>query len=33
LRLFKKDDDFLAMERILIEAHARCPLELLDWID
>jgi putative transposase len=31
LRLFKKDDDFLAMERILIEAHARCPLELLDW--
>ena len=31
LRLFKKDEDYLAFERILIEAHARHPLDLLDW--
>ena len=31
LRLFKKDEDYQAFERILVEAHARCPLDLLDW--
>jgi putative transposase len=31
LRLFKKDEDFLAFERILIAAHARHPIGLLDW--
>jgi putative transposase len=31
LRLFKKDEDFLAFNRILIEAHNRHPIPLLDW--
>jgi putative transposase len=31
LRLFKKDADFLAFERTLIEAHHRLPMRLLDW--
>jgi putative transposase len=31
LRLFKKENDFLAFERILIEAHALHPLDLFDW--
>ena len=31
LRLFKKDEDYLAFERILLEAHQRHPLNLLDW--
>jgi putative transposase len=31
LRLFKKDGDYLAFERVLIEAHRRYPLKLLDW--
>ena len=31
LRLFKKEEDFLAFQRILVEAHARHPLALLDW--
>ena len=31
LRLFKKDADYLAFERILVEAHRRHPLRLLDW--
>ena len=32
LRLFKKDADYLAFERVLIEAHRRQPLKLLDWV-
>jgi putative transposase len=31
LRLFKKDQDYLAFERTLVEAHQRHPLDLLDW--
>ena len=31
LRLFKKDQDYLAFERVILEAHARNPLRLLDW--
>jgi putative transposase len=31
LRLFKKDADYLAFERVLLEAHRRHPLKLLDW--
>ncbi len=31
LRLFKKDADYLAFERVLVEAHRRHPLKLLDW--
>jgi putative transposase len=31
LRLFKKPDDYLAFNRILVEAHERHPLRLLDW--
>jgi putative transposase len=31
LRLFKKDDDFLAFERVLMEAHRRTPIRILDW--
>ena len=31
LRLFKKDDDYLAFQRVLIEAHRRHPIDLLDW--
>jgi len=31
LRLFKKDDDFLAFERVLLLAHRRVPIRLLDW--
>jgi putative transposase len=31
LRLFKKDSDYLAFERVLIEAHQRFPLRLLSW--
>jgi putative transposase len=29
--LFKKPDDYLAFERILLEAHERHPIALLDW--
>jgi putative transposase len=29
--LFKKPADYLAFERILLEAHRRVPLALLDW--
>jgi putative transposase len=29
--LFKKDADYLAFERILIEAQERHPTRLLDW--
>ena len=31
LRLFKKDEDYLAFERVLIEAHQRHPIPLLEW--
>ena len=32
LRLFKKDDDFLAFEEILALAHERLPIRILDWV-
>jgi putative transposase len=31
LRLFKKEDDFLAFERVLLLAHRRVPIRILDW--
>jgi putative transposase len=31
LRLFKKDADLLAFERVLLEAHKRFPIPILDW--
>ena len=31
LTLFRKDEDYLAFERLLVEAHARAPTRLLDW--
>src|SRR5688500_11010457 len=31
LRLFKNDGDFLAFQRVLIEAHQRTPIRILDW--
>jgi putative transposase len=31
LRLFKKPQDYAAFERIMIEAHQRHPLGLLEW--
>jgi putative transposase len=31
LRLFKKDEDFLAFERVLLEAYERTPIRILDW--
>jgi putative transposase len=31
LRLFKKPEDFAAFDRILIEAHQRHPIRILDW--
>jgi putative transposase len=31
LRLFKKDDDYLAFYRVLIEAQRRHPLRRLGW--
>ena len=31
LRLFKKDDDFLAFERVLLLAQRRVPIRILDW--
>jgi putative transposase len=31
LRLFKKDADYLAFERVLLEAHRRHPIRILDW--
>ena len=31
LRLFKKEDDFLAFERVLRLAHQRTPIRILDW--
>ncbi|MGA2442100.1 MAG: transposase [Tepidisphaeraceae bacterium] len=31
LRLFKNADDFLAFERVLVLAHRRAPIRILDW--
>jgi putative transposase len=31
LRLFKNDDDFLAFERVLLLAHRRTSIRILDW--
>jgi putative transposase len=31
LRLFKKDDDYRAFERVLLQAHQRFPMRILDW--
>jgi putative transposase len=31
LPLFRKEADYDAFERIMIEAHARCPLRILAW--
>ena len=31
LRLFKKDEDFLAFQRVLLLAHQRVPIRVLDW--
>ena len=31
LRLFKKPEDFEAFNRVLIEAHKRVPIRILDW--
>ena len=31
LRLFKKPEDYLAFGRVLLEAHRRHPIDLLDW--
>ncbi|MGD1278615.1 MAG: transposase [Tepidisphaeraceae bacterium] len=31
LRLFKNKDDFLAFEQVLLEAHQRVPIRILDW--
>jgi putative transposase len=31
LRLFKKEQDYAAFERILLEAHQRHPLRILEW--
>jgi putative transposase len=31
LRLFKKDEDYIAFEKVLAEAHERTPMRILDW--
>jgi REP-associated tyrosine transposase len=31
LRLFKKEADYLAFQRVLLEAHRRHPIRILDW--
>ena len=31
LRLFKKEEDYLAFERVLAEAHERVPIRILAW--
>jgi putative transposase len=31
LRLFRKEADFLAFERVLLLAHRRTPIRILDW--
>src|ERR1700722_15051903 len=32
LRLFKKDEDFLAFEEVLTLARERVPIRILDWV-
>jgi putative transposase len=32
LRLFKKDEDFLAFEEVMALAHERLPIRILDWV-
>ena len=32
LRLFKKEEDFLAFEQIMTLAHERTPIRILDWV-
>jgi putative transposase len=31
LRLFRKDQDYLAFEKVLAEAHERAPIRILGW--
>jgi putative transposase len=31
LRLFKKDEDFQAFDEVLLQAHRREPIRILDW--
>ena len=31
LRLFREPEDYLAFERVLVEAHRRVPIRILDW--
>jgi len=31
LPLFRKEADYEAFERIVVEAHERCPLRILAW--
>jgi putative transposase len=31
LRLFRKDEDYLAFEQVMIDAHARVPIRILGW--
>jgi putative transposase len=31
LRLFKKDQDYLAFEQVMIDAHAQVPIRILGW--
>jgi putative transposase len=31
LRLFSKDDDVLAFQSVLLLAHRRVPIRILDW--
>jgi putative transposase len=31
LRLFKKDEDFLAFEKVMLLAHQRTPIRVLGW--
>jgi putative transposase len=30
-RIFRGERDFLAFERVLVEAHRRCPIRILSW--
>ena len=32
LRLFKKEEDFLAFEEVLMLAHQRAPIRILNWV-
>ena len=31
LRMFEKEEDYLAFQRVLLAAHRRNPLRVLDW--